>query len=171
MIYGKKEIFIVFLLTLLAGSGLHFLYSLCPNPVTALVSPVRESLWEHVKLLYWPYLISALWITRGRPRGMRPWLLTLPLLCGAMLLLGYLYHVVLGGNSVWVDVGLYALLLAAGFCLPRRWSGPFRGRRWDLPLFLTILLGGLVVLFTFLPPSAVLFTDLSGAGAWRELIC
>ena len=54
MVYEKKQLIPVFCLTLLAGIGLHALYRLCPNALTALFSPVRESLWEHIKLLFWP---------------------------------------------------------------------------------------------------------------------
>lgn len=42
MIYEKKQLIPVFCLTLLAGMGLHALYRLWPNAVTALFSPVRE---------------------------------------------------------------------------------------------------------------------------------
>ena len=36
------------------GVLLHFLYAWLPNPLTALFSPVRESLWEHLKILFYP---------------------------------------------------------------------------------------------------------------------
>ena len=96
MFYGKRALILTCLLAMLAGTGLHFLYEWLPNPVTALLSPINESLWEHIKLIYWPYLAAALWLNRGRPGGIRPWLLALPIMSGLMLLLGYLYHIVLG---------------------------------------------------------------------------
>ena len=39
MVYEKKQLIPVFCLTLLAGIGLHALYRLCPNALTALFSP------------------------------------------------------------------------------------------------------------------------------------
>ena len=85
MVYGKKQIGLAFLLTALAGCLLHGLYALWPNAFTALASPIWESLWEHLKILAWPYLAAALVLTWNRPTGIRPWLLSLLLMCAGML--------------------------------------------------------------------------------------
>lgn len=171
MFYPKRQLILTCIATMLAGCVLHFLYHWWPNPVTALVSPVNESLWEHVKLVFWPYLAAALILNRDRPGGVRPWLLTLPLLCGITLLLGWLYHVTLGGEALWVDLALYAAVMVLGFWLPTRFSGPFRGARWAFPIVLTAVLGCLILLFTLWPPELPLFADLSLAGAWYQLPC
>ena len=103
-IFQKKTIFTL-IAALILGVGLHFLFSWLPSPITALVSPVRESLWEHLKILLIPLLLSGLYLTHGRGLdGLAPWLLTLPIIGGAMLLLSYLYHVPF-----------------QGLCWPRSW--------------------------------------------------
>ena len=168
MVYEKKQLIPVFCLTLLAGMGLHVLYRLCPNALTALFSPVRESLWEHIKLLFWPCLAAALWICRGRPTALRAWLLSLLAVCGLSLSLGYLYHIVLGGESMTFDLALYLLSLLLAFGLPPRFSGPFRGPRWKVPLAAAALLGILLVVFTLYPPDRPLFWDLSGVRTWSS---
>ena len=134
MVYGKKQIGLAFLLTAVAGCLLHGLYALWPNAFTALVSPIWESLWEHLKILVWPYLV-------------------------------------LGGESFWPDLVLYLLLLLFGFWFPRRFSGPFEGVRWKLPLAGVLVLLLLMVLFTLSPPDHLLFVDLSGADTWSQLPC
>ena len=164
--YEKRQLILGALVTMLAGAALHFLYGWLPNGFTALVSPVCESLWEHVKLLFWPYLLAALWLTRGRPGGLRPWCLSLLLLCALMLLLGYGWHILLDGKGLWADLILYAALVALGFWLPTRFSGPFAGALWLLPCLLTAVLGVLIGLFTLWPPDLILFEDLS----WREVM-
>ena len=111
MVYEKKQLLLAFVLAVLAGAGLHFVYGLCPNGVTALFSPVNESIWEHTKILFWPYLVSAVWLTWGRPTGLRPWLLTGVGISLAMLAVGYLLHVVLGWNSLAADLVLYGVLM------------------------------------------------------------
>lgn len=114
-----KKLLTAFVVTTLAGACLHFLYVLLPNPVTALLAPVNESLWEHLKIFFWPYLAAALLLTRGGERGCRaPWMLSALLLCVVMLCAGYFYHIILGGERLAVDLGLYVLLMAAGFLLP-----------------------------------------------------
>ena len=171
MFYPKRQLILTCIATMLAGCVLHFLYHWWPNPVTALVYPVNESLWEHVKLVFWPYLAAALILNRDRPGGVRPWLLTLPLLCGITLLLGWLYHVTLGGEALWVDLALYAAVMVLGFWLPTRFSGPFRGARWLLPILAAALLALLIAWFTVRPPEALLFRDLSAVGSWLPLPC
>ena len=170
MYYPRRTLILTALTAMLSGILLHFLFSHWPNSVTALFSPVNESLWEHVKLLFWPYLLSALWLNRDRPGGLRPWAFTLLLLCALLLLLGYLYHVPLGGRTLWVDIALYLILMALGFWLPTRFSGPFHSLPWLLAPCLVLLLGGFILFFTFFPPDQILFTQLA-AGYWLTLPC
>lgn len=169
MYYGKRNLLLAWAAATAGGVLLHFLYGWLPNVGTALFSPVRESLWEHVKILYWPYLAAALLLNRGRPGGIRPWMLVLCGLCGAMLGLGYGYHILLGGDNAAVDIGLYLLLMTLGFWLPTLFSGPFHGVGWAVPLCLTVLLGILIAAFTLWPPEHVLFADLAAVRTWLHI--
>ena len=166
-----KRLLLAFVLTALAGAALHALYALLPSLVTALFSPVSESLWEHVKIVFWPYLAAMLLLTRGGEPGTRtPWLLTAPLLCAGMLALGWLYHIVLGGEAMWPDIAIYAAVMAAGFLLPGLLRRTREGLLWgDLGLALTVGTAGLILLFTFLPPEHLLFQDLSAARTWATI--
>lgn len=171
MFYPKRQLILTGIAAILAGCVLHFVYGWLPNAVTALISPVNESLWEHVKLVFWPYLGAALVLNKGRPGGMRPWLLALPLLCAATLILGWIYNVMLGGESVWVDSAIYAAVMAFGFWLPTRFSGPFKGVRWLLPIVAAAALGCLIAWWTLYPPEGLLFRDLAAVGSWLPLPC
>lgn len=166
MFYPKRQLVLTCAAAILAGCALHFLYKWQPNAVTALFSPVNESLWEHVKLVFWPFLGAALALNRERPGGTRPWLLVLPLLCALLLALGWLYHITLGGEAMWVDIAIYILVMVLGFWLSTRFSGPFSGVKWLLPILITILLAGLIVWFTLYPPEGLLFRDLSIVNSW-----
>ena len=165
------RLLLAFAVTTVAGACLHFLYDLLPNPVTALFSPVNESLWEHGKILFWPYLAAMLALTRrGAPGCRTPWLLTAPLMVCAMLAAGWLYHFTLGGEAMAVDIGIYVVVMALGFLLPQALEGscerPLPG---TLGLLLTLAMGAALVLFTFLPPDCPLFLDLSGVNTWSTI--
>ena len=161
---STKKLLLYYLLAAALGAALHFLFAWLPNPVTALISPVRESVWEHVKLIYCPLLAVSLILGRGKGLGLPAWLLSLLVSCAVLIGVGYLYHITLRGESLYADLALYFVLLAVGFLLPRalwplcEWPGTDKAA-----LLLTALLGALIVWFTFFPPDTALFADLSGA--------
>ena len=159
-----------FVAVTLAGACLHFAHDFFPNPVFALIAPVNESIWEHLKIIYWPFLVGALVLCRREGRdSLGPWLLALLAICAAMLAVGYLYHVTAGGDSVAFDIGLYVLLMGVGFLLAAAFNRPAVRQRTALLLLLTVALGGAMVLFTFLPPDHILFADLSGVNTWQVI--
>ena len=43
---------LAWLLSSLVGTLLHFVYDWWPNALTAIFTPVNESVWEHLKLLF-----------------------------------------------------------------------------------------------------------------------
>ncbi|HWS42191.1 MAG TPA: DUF6512 family protein [Pseudoflavonifractor sp.] len=165
-----KRTFLVFLVALAAGVALHFVYELLPNVVTALLAPVQESLWEHVKLVYWPLLCAGLFLTRGEGKEAKgPWALAILIAAAGVLGLGYLHHIVLGGEAMAVDVGIYVLMMALAFVLARVLDLPAIRERAEALMLLALALGGALVLFTFLPPDWVLFMDLTRANTWSTI--
>jgi len=171
MLYRKKELLAAFFLTALGGLLLQFFYSVFPNLLSAVISPVQKSLWEYIKILFFPGLCSALILTWGRPCALRPWLLTLESVCLAALAAGYIYHMRLGGEEPAFDLALYLTATASLFVVAPRFSGPFQGVKWLLPIVLAILLAGLLLLFTFRAPDGVLFVDLMSVHTLYKLPC
>ena len=57
-IRAKWWIFVSVSLVVIVGlSGLqHFLYEWLPNPFFALFAPVSESVWEHLKIVFYPFV-------------------------------------------------------------------------------------------------------------------
>lgn len=164
----SRRLLFAFIIATLAGACLHFLYDFLPNPVTALFSPVNESIWEHLKIIYWPYLAAMLAVTGKSGRGSRGgWLFSLLVISVALLIVGYVYHISLGGTSMAFDVGLYVILMALGFFLPGRLKST-AGHSAPV-FFLVVLLGVAILLFTFLPPDNILFSDLSGVHTWYTI--
>ena len=162
---SSKKLILCYLAAAALGVLLHFLFTWFPNPVLALISPVRESIWEHIKLIYFPLLAASLYMGRGgNGMGRAPWLLSMVVACAVIPGVGYIYHIILRGEAVLVDLLLYLFTLALGFLLPKTlW--PLCGQpgvektAWAL----TALLGAFIVWFTFFPPDTVLFADLEDA--------
>ncbi len=160
-----KMLFFAFLLAVGVGVILHGLYNWLPNPVFALIALVRESVWEHVKLLFYPLLAVSLVMTKGGAKTARtPWLLSLLIVCGMMLVISWLYFVVMRGENPTFGPALYVILMAVGFLLPQvlwplgEWPGIDQGA-----MILTGILCLLIIWFSFFPPSGAMFADLSGA--------
>lgn len=159
---------LIFLLTVIGGIILHFMYHVFPNSIIALFSPVRESIWEHVKIIYWPFGAAALWLTCGDKQYTgTAWRLSLSFICIAMLGIGFWYHILLVKDSVIFDIGLYIVLIAVGFYLPKFFHSFSHKTLWTVVSWIMVgLFFILIWQFTYNPPETPLFTDLSAVRTW-----
>ena len=57
---NKKKIIINSILIILLCSGIHFLYDSIPCFITSIFSPVNESIWEHLKLIFTSCIVYTL---------------------------------------------------------------------------------------------------------------
>ena len=128
----------------IAGTLLHGLFDLWPSILTEFVAPVNESIWEHVKIVFWPLLVGLTMLyDKGKWGGV---LLAVLLCCGLMLVFGWVCHIALG------------CLLPDWLKVPEGWTG------WLVCA--SVLLVGLLVTFTIMPPDLRLFHDASLVDAW-----
>ena len=157
----------IFVCVTIAGAILHGLFDLWPSILTEFVAPVNESIWEHVKIVFWPLLVGLIVLYGGKKLDSS---LTVLLVCsGAMLVFGWLYHIVLKNPAGFADIAFYVLLMAVGCVLPAFWEVY---ESW-IPMVLggTVLLVGLLVTFTIMPPDFMLFHDASLVDAWVRYPC
>ena len=151
----KKAFILAAVGAALGGTALHFLYDLLPNPLTALIAPVNESVWEHLKLLYYPTLAAAFVLSRRveRENFYRLWgafFVAVPVMPLVLSALYYLLLCAFGVMSVWVDIGLYYGVMAGGFALAyalyrKGWAEKPAG----FLLVPVILFGAFLILLTF----------------------
>lgn len=157
----KRSYLIAAIAAAAAGTALHFLYEVSPNLISALLSPVNESVWEHLKLLFWPTLAAALVLSARAPCRIRTWsgfLAALLVMPAFLLVLYYLLRAV-GVAGTAADIGLYCLTMLAGFWLA--WYLQKNGKlakHTGIPLMLVILYGSSLILFTFAAPPLPIFT-------------
>ena len=152
--------FIVFL-----GSFLHFAYELSgSNPLVAVIAAVNESVWEHLKLAYWPavfYMVLELVFLRGLPRNFvaakAAGILIMPLIIVA----GYYLYTAFLPESLAIDIGLFIASVVVGQMLGYSLMGRGGEHRW-LNLLgavaLTIMAASFIT-FTFHAPHIDLFRD------------
>lgn len=156
-----------FLFVCAAGTALHFLYQWSGESVAAApFAAVNESVWEHMKLLFWPMLLWAgaeRAVLGGYSRGFWP-AKALGTLLGLALIpaLYYTYTGALGVSVMWVDIAIFFVAAAAAFLaetrmLARDWR--CRGGARASALVLLLLLSAAFVLCTFVPPRVPLFRD------------
>ena len=158
---------ISFLFTALAGTLLHFVYDWFPDfPLSAVVSSVNESVWEHMKLLYFPMFAAAL-VQRLFPVGQRQdfWCIKLlGTLTGLLLIpaLYYTYTGALGIHLTWLDISIFYISAATAYLLEthlllKEQRRPCRFSR--AAMLLTLSLAFLFLFFTYFPPHLPLFLD------------
>lgn len=157
----KKRFWIAFVLTAAAGTALHFAYPLWPSPLVGLFAPVNESVWEHLKLLFWPFLAASFALSRQAKEPTAAWSGFLAAQLGMPLFLSGGYYLLRAGfalESPALDIGLYLLTLGLGFALARRvWRGG-RGAYFAGVLVIAAgIYGAALILFTLAPPELPIF--------------
>lgn len=119
----KKITGLGILWTLVLGTLSHFFYQWShENMLVGLFSPVNESVWEHLKLLFFPALtymfIEQKAIGKAMPGLFGKNLLGLFAGLLAMPLLFYGYTAFSGKSILWVDIGIFCVCVLFTFLLP-----------------------------------------------------
>jgi len=155
-----------FLFTAIAGTLLHFLYDWSGQSVLiAPFSAVNESIWEHMKLLFFPMLLFAAVESRFLA-GKSPnfwWAKLLGIAAGLLLIpvLYYTYTGALGISADWFNITIFFIAAGVTYCLEARLLQVGKPD-WPYPLaavFLLLLIAVFFVLFTFSPLQIPLFQD------------
>jgi len=155
-----------FLFTSVLGTFLHFLFEFSGgSAIAALFSAVNESIWEHMKLIYYPMFLFAL-IEYGvfgkTVNGF--WCIKLKGILLALALIPsvyYLYTGVLGFSVSWFNIAIFFLAAAAAFWVETRLFQTARSCRLSegVAFVLLGLIGAVFTAVTFFPPLIPLFRD------------
>ena len=150
-----------------AGFAAHFIYEWSGQAVWAgLFFPVNESVWEHLKLVFFPSLLF-LCVEYAKFSRSYPAFLpgkTVGILAGLLLLIVgyYTYTGVWGVQVMWANILLFflAALLSEGLAwllIPQKGLAA----SWIFPLAAAVLLVTAVAMmaFSFVPPHIPLFLD------------
>ena len=156
----KKWFLIWYALTVCLGVAWHFFYDWCPHPLMAFFAPIDESVWEHLKLLYWPVLPAALILGKQFDRKAVTGAFLSQMLWMPVFLLAVYYIATagLGITAGWFNIGLYIASIGIGFIRAYRLtlSRRFVPRLGEL-LMVTAIYGCVLVLFTVASPPLPIF--------------
>jgi len=155
---------IIFIVVL--GSLLHFIFEWSGSAIPiAPIAAVNESVWEHLKLGFWPALVyAALEYSRfGKSANNFPFAKTLGiyLIPITILVLYYAYTAILRHGLLEVDIAIFVVAVIVGQLVSYKLliasQLPKRLNRFA-PIALAVL-GILFLLCTFYPPHLSLFRD------------
>lgn len=157
------QIFSIILVSIL-GTLLHFTYELFgENILVASFSAVNESVWEHMKLLFFPMLLTTIigyfYIGKNIPNFLCS--KTLGIL-GAILfviIFFYTYTGIIGRSIVFVDIASFFIAVILGeYIAYRLINSNFKCNNMIASIVLVILLICFVV-FTYVTPNIGIFKD------------
>jgi hypothetical protein len=151
---------------ILLGSAFHFTFELSNNnPIVGSFSAVNESVWEHLKLVFWPSLIwmlIALYPVRGlvnnyffsKAIGVYIMVIFIPIVF-------YTYTAFIE-ESLFVDIGSFVAAIIIGqFVSYRLYRYKISKAVEIISIATMVLLAIIFVIFTFYPPHLHIFQDLS----------
>jgi hypothetical protein len=147
------------------GSLLHFVYDWSgQNTIVGLFSPVNESTWEHLKLLFFPFLLITMteYFIYGRDTSNFLLIRALSSIIGmaTIVMLFYTYVGIIGQHYLVIDIAIFLLGIIVAFWFSYR-SLNSNTFKWSnlIGLMLFIILTLCFIVFTFRPPHVQLFVD------------
>ena len=162
--FGYELAGVVFIVII--GSMLHFTFELSGHqPVIGVFSAINESVWEHLKLGFWPALVWALVEYRSIKKSTNNFFFAktvgIYLIPIVIPILFYSYTAVIGESVLVIDILTFVVAVVIGQLVSYKLLTYRR-----LPHILNkisvvalFLLGVVFVLFTFYPPHLPLFRD------------
>ena len=154
-----------FAVVALGGTILHFLYDWLEGASwIAPFSGVNESTWEHMKLLFWPMFLYALFqrfFFRAQPhfwcikcRGILLGLLLIPVLF-------YTYNGVIGRSPDWLNIAIFFIAAAIAYVYETRQlrADHLTCKSQKAALALLFFIAALFIVFTFKTPQLGIFQD------------
>lgn len=153
-----------FVFTGVTGTLLHFMYDWTgQNPVVGAFSAVNESIWEHMKLLFFPMLIFSFveyaGIGKAYPHFWCVKLIGSLLGLAAIPVMYYTYTGALGVSVDWFNIAIFFIAAALVYRLETTLlqTGRPPCRFPNAALGGLLLLGVIFVMLTFYPPNLPLF--------------
>lgn len=154
-----------FFFVLICGTLLHFVYEWTNQCyVTGLFAPVNESVWEHMKLVFFPmlfYSVIAIWRIKERHSCVISGL-CFGILVGTWCIpaLYYAYTFILGRNVFFLDLTIFVISAGIAFYLTGKLTLSCRLQPYTVLLCcLVCVLFVCFLVFSYHPPALSIFAE------------
>ena len=161
----KRWQIIAIIICLILGTLLHFTYELSNyNMIVGLFSAVNESVWEHLKLLFYPmFLMSIIGYFIIGKKSMNYWFAQMIGIISALIfvvIFFYTYTGIVGKNFAVLDIGSFIVGILFGeyiiYQILKR-KNMYKAEIQSFILVIILLL--CFIVFTIYPPIIPLFED------------
>ncbi len=162
---NKLKIYTVagIIFTLIVGTLFHFIYEWSGNNyIVGFISPVNESTWEHMKLIFFPMLFYSFYMNyklKSQYSCVTSALL-FSIILGTFLIpvIFYTYSGILGRNILFLDILTFIISVLIAFYAVYRLTLSCRLKNFEtLPAVLLLLLSACFLVFTYNPPDIGIF--------------
>ena len=150
--------------TFILGTLLHFTYKLSgENYIIALFSAVNESIWEHLKLLYFPMLLTLIigyfYMGKNVPNFLCSKTIGIIIATLFTVIFFYTYSGILGKNIAFIDISLFFMATILGEYVAYRFITNTVKCNKKISIFVLILIGICFITFTYSTPELGIFKD------------
>lgn len=149
--------------TIIVGTLLHFVYEWSgESPLVSLFSPVNESVWEHLKMLFFPAMIFSFIEYLAVGYNYKGFFTTkaISFIIGMLtiILLFYTYTLFTGNEILAVDIAIFIIGIIVMYVFSYR---QMECKNYsDIPgIIILTIITLMFVIFTSFPPSLELFKD------------
>lgn len=153
---SKKNIFMIIFLFLLSFLW-HFMYDWFPCVLTSIFFPVNESIWEHMKIIFYCLLIGSVLEKKGNNYYLN--ILVKPLVGVLFYLIIFIPLYLIFGESMLISLSLmlftYIIMELLGIKISKQEELNIKA----LPIIIIILISILFSILTFYPLHNFLFFD------------
>ena len=151
---------------MIVGTLLHFTFGWSNNnPLVGTFSAVNESTWEHLKLLFFPMLISTIigFSYKGKviPNYLCAKVLGIISAMFFVVIFFYTYVGIIGTNFAIVDIGSFFIagFLSYYYSYKKIVTKKYRSNCTLFSILSIVILFGSFILFTLVPPKIGIFND------------
>ena len=150
--------------TFILGTLLHFTYKISgQNNIVAIFSSINESVWEHLKLLYFPMLLTTIigcfYFKNNIPNLLCSKTIGIFIAISFTVIFFYTYTGIIGKNIATIDISSFFIATILGELVSYLLIvNNFKCNK-ILAIIILLIIFICFIVFTYLPPSLGIFRD------------